>query len=114
MTTYPKHGEIWWAHLDPTTGHEQAGHRPVLVISADDFNRIPNGLVVVCPLTTSDRGYPSHIAIHATPPPRKPSWAMTEMVRSISTERLGNRMAVADASTLQAVSLALKRLLKLE
>jgi mRNA-degrading endonuclease toxin of MazEF toxin-antitoxin module len=45
-----RQGDIVWLDFDPTVGHEQAGRRPALVVSADDFNRI-TGLAVVVPIT---------------------------------------------------------------
>lgn len=44
-------GDIYWVALDPTVGHEQRGHRPVLVVSATAFNRVTKTPVVV-PITT--------------------------------------------------------------
>ncbi|NCR44934.1 MAG: type II toxin-antitoxin system PemK/MazF family toxin, partial [Microcystis aeruginosa SX13-01] len=51
-------GEIWLADLNPVRGHEQAGKRPCLVISADLFNQGASGLVVVLPVTSKDKGIP--------------------------------------------------------
>ena len=82
-------GEIWLTDLDPTRGHEQSGRRPVVVVSADGFNSGRAGLVVVVPLTTRDRRVPLNVAIE--PPEggvRERSFAMCEMIRSISVERL--------------------------
>ena len=45
-------GEIRWADLDPTRGHEQAGQRPVLILSADVFNE-RSGTVIAVALTAS-------------------------------------------------------------
>ncbi|MBI5441791.1 MAG: type II toxin-antitoxin system PemK/MazF family toxin [Deltaproteobacteria bacterium] len=44
-------GDIYWVSLDPTAGHEQRGHRPVLIVSATAFNRLTNTPVVV-PITS--------------------------------------------------------------
>ena len=52
-------GEVWLADLGATRGHEQAGRRPVLVFSIDDFNSGPANLVVVLPLTSKFRGVPN-------------------------------------------------------
>jgi mRNA interferase MazF len=55
----PSRGEVWYADLDPTRDHEQAGIRPVLVVSDDHFNRNSRKLAVIVPLTTGfrDAGY---------------------------------------------------------
>ena len=59
----PGRGEVWLTDLNPTRGHEQAGRRPVLVVSDDLFNRGPAGLVIVLPMTSTLRGVPSHVPI---------------------------------------------------
>jgi mRNA interferase ChpB len=46
-----KRGDIWLVALDPTAGHEQAGTRPVLIVSSDKFNEVI-GTPVVVPITT--------------------------------------------------------------
>ena len=63
MPPLPNRGEIWLADLNPTRGHEQAGARPVLIISTDPFNHGPAGLVFVLPLTRTDRRIPIHVLI---------------------------------------------------
>ncbi len=57
----PLRGDIWWVNFDPIEGHEQAGRRPALVLSADTFNRGPQRLVVVAPMTRTIRPLPLHI-----------------------------------------------------
>ena len=85
----PRRGEIWLVDLDPTRDHEQAGRRPALILSVDDFNLGPADLVIVVPLTSRLRGIPSHIRID---PPEgglsRPSAVLCEAVRSISRNRL--------------------------
>ena len=49
MSTLPNRGEIWLADLNPTRGHEQAGVRPVLIISTNTFNHGRADLVFVLP-----------------------------------------------------------------
>jgi mRNA interferase ChpB len=44
-------GEIWWVDLEPTMGHEQRGHRPVLILTPAAFNRV-TGAPIVAPVTT--------------------------------------------------------------
>lgn len=92
MAPLPNRGEIWLADLNPTRGHEQAGARPVLIVSADGFNHGPANLVFVAPLTRTDRRIPFHVAVE---PPEGGlsirSFIMCDAVRSISTTRLGNR-----------------------
>jgi mRNA interferase MazF len=61
--TEPLRGQVWMADLDPTKDHEQAGKRPVLVVSADVFNAGPADLVVVLPITSKAKGIPTHVAV---------------------------------------------------
>jgi mRNA interferase ChpB len=46
-----KRGEIWFVSLDPTSGHEQRGRRPVLIVSPEAFNRVTK-VPVVLPITS--------------------------------------------------------------
>lgn len=56
----PDAGEVVWLEFDPQAGHEQAGHRPALVISPANYNR-KAGLMVCCPLTTKIKGHPFEV-----------------------------------------------------
>jgi mRNA interferase MazF len=76
----PKKGDFIAVTFDPQSGHEQKGPRPVLVISNTLFNE-QTGLTIVCPLTTTDRGYPFHVAI--ADDPRLKGFVMAEQVKSI-------------------------------
>jgi mRNA interferase MazF len=58
----PKKGDFIALDFDPQSGHEQKGRRPALVISNNLFN-LRTGLVMACPITNTNRGYPFHIAI---------------------------------------------------
>jgi mRNA interferase MazF len=84
-----RRGEVWLANLSPTRGHEQAGQRPVLVVSADPFNQSPAGLVIAVPFTTRNRGIPIHVEVR--PPDgglRDVSYAMCEQLRALAADRL--------------------------
>ena len=58
----PEAGEIVWLEFSPHAGHEQAGHRPAVVLSPAAYNRI--GLMLCCPLTTKRKGYPLEVPIN--------------------------------------------------
>jgi mRNA interferase MazF len=58
----PKQGDVIWIDFNPQKGHEQAGHRPALVVSKDDFNRL-TGFAIVCPITSQKKDYPLHIEL---------------------------------------------------
>lgn len=85
-------GEIVWAELDPTRGHEQAGQRPVLVISHDVFNQ-RSGTVIALALTSREpaAGFPLTLEVRSTRLPKR-SWVKMGQVRTLSTERLGKRL----------------------
>lgn len=76
----PRKGDFIIANFDPQTGHEQKGRRPGLVVSNDLFNE-RTGLVIVCPVTTTDRGYPFHVAVSGDP--RIKGFVMVEQVKSV-------------------------------
>ncbi|MBC8944735.1 MULTISPECIES: endoribonuclease MazF [Xenorhabdus] len=61
-TYIPDAGDIVWVDFDPQAGHEQAGHRPALVLSPAIYNgRI--GLMLCCPMTTKIKGYPFEVMV---------------------------------------------------
>ena len=61
----PDTGDIVWLAFTPQAGHEQAGHRPALVLSPGDYNS-RSGLALFCPITSSRKGYPFEVALPAT------------------------------------------------
>ena len=89
-------GEIYWADLDPVRGREQAGLRPVLILSNDLFNR-RSGTVIAMAITSQPQrsGFPLTFSL---PPEKlpKPSWIKVSQVRTITIERLGKRLAVVE------------------
>lgn len=97
-------GAVVWVDLDPTIGREQSGRRPVLVVASDIFLEQADTLAIVVPATTVDRGWPNHVLLRG---PNcelsKPTYAMTEQVRTISRERLFDMIGVVDAATMKEV-----------
>jgi mRNA interferase MazF len=85
-------GEIRWADLNPVRGHEQAGERPVLVLSHDVFND-RSGTVIAVALTSQEprAGFPLSLELR-TPKLPKRSWVKIGQIRTLSTERLGRRL----------------------
>ena len=64
-TSYcPKRGDIVWLTFNPQAGHEQAGHRPALVLSPESYNR-KVGLALLCPVTSKIKGYPFEVRMPA-------------------------------------------------
>ena len=58
----PKRGDIVWLTFTPQAGHEQAGHRPALILSPELYNK-KVGLALVCPITSHVKGYPFEVPI---------------------------------------------------
>jgi mRNA interferase MazF len=113
--TSPRRGEVWLASFDPVVGHEQAGRRPALILSADAFNAGPAGLVTVLPMTTVQRTYiPSRIEV--LPPEggvSMPSYVIGEQTRTISSKRLVHRLGAVSTTTMAKVSDVVRLLLGL-
>ena len=96
-------GEIRWAELDPTRGGEQAGQRPVLVLSQDVFNE-RSGTVIAVALTSQEprAGFPLTLESTAPGLPKR-SWVKISQIRTLATERLGRRLARASDEELARV-----------
>jgi mRNA interferase MazF len=88
-------GETRWADLNPVRGHEQAGERPVLVLSHNVFNE-RSGTVIAVELTSQEprAGFPLTTEIRAAGLPKR-SWVKIGQIRTLSTERVGRRVARA-------------------
>jgi mRNA interferase MazF len=106
--------ELWLADLDPIRGHEQAGKRPVLIISEDLFNAGGADLVIAIPLTSVICSISSHVFL--VPPEggiKKPSAIMCEAVRSIAKERLLRRWGNVSEEIMLEVENTLRILIRL-
>jgi mRNA interferase MazF len=82
-------GEIRWADLNPTRGREQAGLRPVLILSQDVFNE-RSGTVIAVALTSQPQraGFPLTLELQAKGLPKK-SWVKISQIRTLAVERIG-------------------------
>jgi mRNA interferase MazF len=110
----PRRGEIWLADLHPTRGREQTGRRPVLVFSSDFFNAGPADLIVVLPLTSTQRDIPLHVKISkGDGGTRNDSAILCEAIRSISKERLISRWGALSREAIAEVEDRLRVLLDL-
>jgi mRNA interferase MazF len=85
-------GEIRWADLNPTRGHEQTGRRPVIVISHDVFNE-RSGTIIAIAVTSQPQpaGFPLSLEIKTGGLPKR-SWARISQIRTLSIERIGLRV----------------------
>ena len=88
-------GDIYWADLDPTKGHEQPGQRPVLILSNEVFNQ-RSGTVIAMALTSQPQraGFPLTLALDAANLPKK-SWVKISQIRTLSVERLSGKIGRA-------------------
>jgi len=96
-------GEIRWADLNPVRGSEQAGLRPVLVLSHDIFNE-RSGTVIGVALTSQEprAGFPLTLESKAGGLPKR-SWIKISQIRTLSIERMGRRIARASEEELDRV-----------
>ena len=110
----PLRGEIWQVNFAGTQDNEQAGVRPALVISSDDYNRGPAGLVVVCPITRTVRGVPWHVPLaRGEGGLDEPGVILCDHVRSVSTGRFLRQRGSVGFPVLEEVGRLLKYLLEL-
>ncbi len=88
-------GEVRWADLNPVRGHEQAGLRPVLVLSHDVFNE-RSGTVIAMALTSQPQraGFPLTLELRAAKLPKR-SWVKISQIRTLSVERIGAKLGRA-------------------
>ncbi len=87
-------GEIYWADLNPVKGKEQAGYRPVLVISQDIFDE-KSGTVIALAITSKEptAGFPLTLKLKTVELP-KPLWLKISQIRTLSAERLGRGLGM--------------------
>ena len=104
-------GEIRWADLNPTRGKEQSGQRPVLILSHDVFNE-RSGTVIAVALTSQPQraGFPLTLEL-TTPRLPKRSWVKISQIRTLATERIGNRLGRAAPEELAQVLEGLNEIL---
>lgn len=111
--TEARQGEVWFVDLDPTRGREQAGRRPAVTVSVDQLGRGPSELAIVVPLTRTDHAQRMHVRID--PPDggvRERSFAMPEMVRSVSRDRLVEQWGALDEATLVEIARRVRLLVR--
>ena len=96
-------GEIRWANLGRTIGREQTGLRPVLVISHDTFNE-RSGTVIAVAITSQPQkaGFPLTLELKTGNLPKR-SWAKTNQIRTLSTERIGKLIGKVSPEELNQV-----------
>ncbi len=104
MITNSERGEVWLVDLDPTRGREQAGKRPALILSVDDFNAGPSDLIFVIPITSKLRPLPTQVVLRPPEGGVKVECAiLCDALRSISKERLVAKWGKITPATLSEV-----------
>jgi mRNA interferase MazF len=97
----PDAGDIVWLQFDPQAGHEQAGHRPAVVLSPASYNSRA-GMIVCCPTTTRIKGYPFEVAITGQPS----SVVLADQVKSqdwrVRSATLKGRVSPAELAEVRA------------
>ncbi len=96
-------GEIRWAELNPVRGREQAGQRPVLVLSHDVFNE-RSGTVIAMALTSQPphAGFPLTLELQSKGLPKQ-SWVKVSQIRTLAVERIGQRLGKVSPEELEQV-----------
>ncbi len=104
----PERGDLVWINLNPQAGHEQAGHRPAIVLSPSLYNRI--GMMLCCPITSQIKGYPFEVAIRGTSKVR--GVVLADQVKCLDWQTRGIRkVARVGDTTLQEVLAKLQAIL---
>ncbi len=96
-------GEIRWADLNPVRGREQAGFRPILILSHDVFN-MRSGTVIAMAITSQPQraGFPLTLELDEAGLPKR-SWVKISQIRTLSIERVGKRIGTATPEQLDQV-----------
>lgn len=104
-------GDVLWADLNPTTGHEQAGRRPVLVLSNDVFND-RSGTVIAVALTSIEprAGFPLTLELTDKSLPKK-SWVKISQIRTLSVKRIGEKITRISPENLATVIAGLNEII---
>ena len=83
-------GEVRWADLNPVRGHEQAGTRPIVVLSQDVFNERSGTVIAMAVTSQAQRaGFPLSLELEASGLPKR-SWAKISQIRTLSVDRIGD------------------------
>ena len=96
-------GDVFWANLNPTQGHEQAGLRPVLVLSHEVFNERSGTIIAVAITSQSQKaGFPLTLQLKSAKLPKK-SWIKISQIRTLSVNRLGKKLGNASIEEVNKV-----------
>lgn len=98
-------GQIVWCTLDPTVGREQAGRRPCVVVSSNDYSEVFPQLALILPCTTRDRGWETHVLLTGPTGLSKSTYAVTEQLRTVSIQRIHGLIGAVDDGCLRELCL---------
>jgi mRNA interferase MazF len=104
-------GDIVWANLDPTLGHEQSGLRPVLVLSQDIFND-KSGTIIGVAITSQQPkvGFPLTLELTDAELPKQ-SWVKISQIRTLSVQRIGKKLGTASDDEMEMILEGLNEIL---
>jgi mRNA interferase MazF len=103
----PDAGDVVWLQFDPQAGHEQAGHRPALVLSPARYNGM-RGMMICCPMSSKIKGYVFEVAISQNPP----SVVLADQIKSLDWRARGAvHKGAVSSQTLAEVKAKIKALL---
>jgi mRNA interferase MazF len=96
-------GDIFWANLEPAKGAEQAGDRPVLILSHEVFNE-RSGTVIAMALMSQPQkaGFPLTFELSNPQLPKK-SWVKISQIRTLSTTRLGKKITAISPEEIDVI-----------
>jgi mRNA interferase MazF len=100
MVSYPRRDEVWLIALDPSKGSEIKKTRPCVVISPDEMNE-PLQTVLVAPMTTTLRSYPTRVSLTFR---NKTGQVALDQLRAVDRQRLVRRLGVVSTRTAHQVS----------
>ena len=105
----PDRGDVVWLQSNPRSGHEQAGHRPALVLSPKNYNgRV--GLALVCPITGQQKGYPFEVKVEVKD---TSGVILSDQIKSLDWRaRKAKRIGCVSAETLQEVRAKVQTLIQ--
>ena len=105
----PDAGDVVWMQFDPQAGHEQAGHRPALVLSPRTYNQV-RGMMVCCPMSSKIKGYPFEVVVSRNPP----SVVLADQLKNLDWRaRRAERKGQISAAVLADVRAKIRALLQL-
>ncbi len=105
--------EIWYANLNPSRGREQAGYRPVVIVSGNVLNKYLD-IVIACPLTTKIKNYKGNLVLQPDGQNglSEPSEVLVFHIRSLSKNRLVKKLGTITQNQLNEIRQGLQDILK--